>query len=61
MSEACLNVNLRAFGYVFARDLCQALPGHDVVSLGPFLPLVVAVFEPFVGGEAEVCNGSAAP
>jgi len=58
--ELAFDVQFGAFGNVLPNDLRQTLPGHDVVPLGPLLPLVVAVFEPFVGGEAEIRDRSAA-
>jgi hypothetical protein len=45
-----LNVKLGTFGNAFADDFRQKLPGGDVVPLGPFLPFVVAVFEPLWRG-----------
>lgn len=56
----CLDVEFGALGNVYPYNLCQALPGHDVVPFGPLLPFVVAVFEPFVGSEAEIRDWSAA-
>src|SRR5258708_21314666 len=58
--EIAFDVHLGTFGNVLSNDLCQTLPGHDVVPLGPLLPLVVSVFEPFVGSDAEVGDRSAA-
>src|SRR5579859_4992871 len=57
--ELAFDVHLGAFGNILPNDLRQTLPGHDVVPLGPLLPFVVAVFEPFVGSEAEVGDRSA--
>ncbi len=58
--ELAFDVHLGTFGNVLSNDLRQTLPGHDAVPLGPLLPFVVAVFEPFVGSEAEVGDRSAA-
>src|ERR1035438_4205519 len=58
--ELAFDVHFGAFGDVLPNDLRQTLPGHDVVPLRPVLPLIVAVFEPFVGSEAEVGDRSAA-
>ena len=58
--ELAFDVHLGTFGNVLPNDLRQTLPGHDVVPLGPLLPFVVSVLEPFVGSEAEVGDWSAA-
>ena len=58
--ELAFDVYLGAFGNVLPNDLRQTLPRHDAVPLGPLLPFVVSVFEPFVGSEAEIRDRSAA-
>src|SRR5580704_17747867 len=58
--ELAFDLRFGAFGNVLPDDLPQTLPGHDAVPLGPLLPFVVAVLEPFVGGEAEIRDWSAA-
>src|SRR5208337_1625552 len=58
--ELTFDVHLGTFGDVLSNDLRQTLPGHDVVPLRPVLPLAAAIFEPFVGSEAEVGDRSAA-
>src|SRR5271170_2790039 len=57
--ELAFDVHLGTFGNVLPNDLRQTLPGHDVVPLRPVLPLTAAIFEPFVGSEAEVGDRSA--
>jgi hypothetical protein len=58
--ELAFDVHLGAFGNVLPYDLRQTLPSDDAVPLGPFLLLTVSIFEPFIGGEAEIGDRSAA-
>ena len=58
--QTALDVNLAALLQIFAGNLSQSLPQHDVVPLGAVLPLAVFVFEAFVGGQRELRHGCAA-
>src|SRR5580704_5141100 len=57
--ELAFDVQFGAFGNVLPNDLRQTLPGQNAVPLGPLLPSGVGVFNPLVGGEAEVGGRSA--
>src|SRR5262245_39407302 len=52
--DSAFNVDLGAFLHVFADDLRQALPSHNVVPLGAVLPFAGFVFVTLVGGQAEL-------
>jgi hypothetical protein len=48
--KLAFDVQFGALLNVLTDDLRQTLPGHDVVPLGPLLPLVASIFVLFVGG-----------
>src|SRR5208337_612175 len=56
--QASLNVDLAALLQVFARDLSQALPQHDVVPLGAILPFARFVLEALIGSDGELGHRS---
>jgi hypothetical protein len=55
-----LDVKLGTFGYVFADNLCQALPGDDVVPFSALLEFTVLILKALIGGKAELSNRDAA-
>ena len=52
--QASFDVDLAALLQIFAGDLRQALPEHDVVPLGAVLPFAGFVFEALVGGDGQL-------
>ena len=57
--QASLDVDLAALLQIFAGNLGQALPEHDVVPLGAVLPFAGLVFEALVGGDGQLGHGRA--
>src|SRR5438874_8635644 len=55
--NAAFNENERAFLQILLSDFGLFAPDHDFVPLGAFLPLAIAVFVRFIGGDGKIGDG----